>query len=338
MHEDVLVGDRDPQPHLRRRTTGQRLGLGAQPRHPRIGERPQRRPDLGVARRDPERGLAHPRVGHGHEPEAPVQRAAGPERRQGRHQARDRPHRRQAVLGHPGMGRLAGEDDPHPPRRAAHRPHSERHLPQRQARHVVQGEGVVGRDLPEPRVGQHRGGPGPVLLRRLEQQDGPPARRSLTPQPQRQGGERRHVPVMAAEMRLARHSGAMRDRGDLLDRQPVELGAEHHGRPGCGTLVHGGDTVATQARDDPVGSCGGERALDRTRRLHLLPGQLGPAMQLAPPEGQLRNVAVGKEHRRLCHRLKHKAGRHLEPLIIRDDNLAARRQSRRHMNRVRKPK
>ena len=145
------------------------------------------------------------------------------------------------------MGRLASEDDPHPSRRAAHRPHSERHLTERQTRHVVEGEGVVRRYLPEPRIGHNRRRPGAVLLRRLEQQDGPPARRSLTPQPQPQGGERRHVPVMAAEMRLARHSGAMRDRGDLLDGKPVELGAEHHGRPGRRTLVHGGHTVPTKA-------------------------------------------------------------------------------------------
>ena len=236
------------------------------------------------------------------------------------------------------MGRLAGEDDPHPPRRAAHRPRSERHLPQRQARHVVQGEGVVGRDLPEPRVGQHRGGPGPVLLRRLEQQDGPPARRSLTPQPQRQGGERRHVPVMAAEMRLARHSGAMRDRGDLLDRQPVELGAEHHGRPGCGTLVHGGHTMATQARDDPV------RHLQRRARSR--PCAPSPPPALTAPAGDAARAARGSARQclgrsgtsPLCHRLKHKAGQHLEPLVIRDNNLAARRQSCRLINCVRKPK
>ena len=50
----------------------------------------------------------------------------------------------------------------------------------------MEGEGEVRRHLAKPRIGHDRGRAGPILLRRLEQQDGPAALRTPTAERPRQ--------------------------------------------------------------------------------------------------------------------------------------------------------
>jgi hypothetical protein len=83
---------------------------------------------------------------------------------------------------------------------------------------------------------------------------------------------------------------------DLLDRQPVELGAEHDRRAGRRAREHRRDAMAAQACDDPVGSGRLERAPHGPRGRRLPPRELGLAMQGASPRDELGDVDIGQEH------------------------------------------
>ncbi len=160
----------------------------------------------------------------------------------------------------------------------------------------MEGEGEIRRQLAKPRIGDDGGRARPILLRRLEQQDDPAALRTPTAEKPRQAGQDGHVPVMPAEMCLARHGGAIGILGDLLDRQPVELGADHHGRSRLSALVDGGDPMTAQARDEPVRVGGPQHGADLLRGLRFLAGQFRHAVELAPERHQLDHVLVGQHH------------------------------------------
>ena len=102
--------------------------------------------------------------------------------------------------------------------------------------------------------------------------------------------------IMAAEMALAGDLGAMAARGKLLDRQRIELGADHHGRPGLGAFVDRRDAMAAEAGDDAVRLRRLQEIDDGGRGLAFLARDLGAAMQPVPQIDEVDHVAVGEEH------------------------------------------
>ena len=125
MHEDVLIGDRrSPRPAVPRGVAGKTFRLGAELLHARIGQRAQRRPDLGVAGGDPEGRLAHPGMGHRHEREPSTNGPPGPSAVSAGISAATAGIGDDPVLRRRGVGGLAREGDAHPARGAVHRPPS----------------------------------------------------------------------------------------------------------------------------------------------------------------------------------------------------------------------
>ena len=194
------------------------------------------------------------------------------------------------------MGGLAGEDDAHAPGGTVHRPCRQRDLAQRDAWHVVIRECEVRLDLVKPRIVDDSGGAGSILLGRLEHQNRAATLRTLPSQTKRQGGQTRHVSVMPAEMRLSGRGGAMGEVGDLLDRQGVEFGPEQDRGARRRTFIHRRDAVPAKIGKDAVGMGGRKERADFARGFFLLPGQLGHAVELAPPCDQFGDVLVGQEH------------------------------------------
>lgn len=62
------------------------------------------------------------------------------------------------------------------------------------------------------------------------------------------------MPIMPAQMRLARHRRAMLDRSEFLDRQGVQFGAEQDGRARRSAVVDRRHAVFSDFRHHLVGS------------------------------------------------------------------------------------
>ena len=156
--------------------------------HPLVGQRAQGRPDFRTRGSDAEGGFADLRMGDRHHGEILVERTASSERGERRHQFGHHAHGRDPGFGHRGVSGLAVQDDAHAAGGAIHRPFRQRHLAEREAWKVMEGEGKIRRQLAKPRIGDDGGCAGPILLRRLEQQDGPAALRTSTAEQPRQAG------------------------------------------------------------------------------------------------------------------------------------------------------
>lgn len=118
------------------------------------------------------------------------------------------------------------------PRGAGDRPLGKRDMTKGHPGHIVQGKGVIRRHRGKGRVGDHLQGARAGFLGGLEHQDHGAARRAAPAQQPRHAGKDRHMAVMAALVAPARHDRAMRDIGQILNRQPVQLAAQQHPGPG----------------------------------------------------------------------------------------------------------
>ena len=284
MGEDVGIADREFQSLRARDGVGQRLRLGCEAVHAGVGQGSQRRPELRLARRDAK--LRAPisawvtvtmAKASSSAPRLPSAVRAGMSAAS-------------ADIGETPLPRRAGvrgspqKRDPHPPRGAGDRAGLQRRMAQRQARHVVQGEAEVWRDLSELRIGDDGLGPGAILLGGLEEQHGAAALRALGRETARDAGEDRHMAVVAAEMRASRTRRAMGEGRDLLDRQGVEFCADEDRRAGLGAVIDEREPMAAETRDDPVRpGCRLEKAADLARRRLFLAGKFWRAVQRAPP-------------------------------------------------------
>ena len=163
-------------------------------------------------------------------------------------------------------------------------------MAERYARPVVQGKGVVRRDLRcITRIGDHGGRAGACLFRRLEHQNDAPPLGTLPAEAAAECCEGRHMAVMAAQMRLALYLRNMGRRTKLLDRQSVELSTEEDRRAGLGARVDDGQPVTADVTVTNSGSRAGDEvvqayikfpnvkgapkiALRGFHRIHLEPG------------------------------------------------------------------
>ena len=144
----------------------------------------------------------------------------------------------------------------------------------------------VRHDLPEPWIGDDLRGARAVFLGGLEQQDGPSPGGAVASEPPGNAGQNGRMPIMAAEMGLARDRRAMRRVAELLDRQGVDVAAQKDRGAFRRAFENGGDPVTAKPGEETV-RCGGCQHLDNAgRRLGLFAGQFRVAMQLAPPSGQ----------------------------------------------------
>ena len=192
------------------------------------------------------------------------------------------------------MRRGARQRDLQAARGTVRRPLDQRGPAAGDARHVVQGDGDVRRDGIEGRVGQHRRRAAAVFLGRLEQQDRAPLAGTLPTERQRNAGQRRHMAVMTAEMR---RSGPRRAPGTvrhLFDRQGVQFGTHHQRGARLTTVVDGGDTVASEPRDQPVGPGLAEEGGHPPRGLGFLAGDLRRPVQRVAQIAQHAEIGGGQ--------------------------------------------
>ncbi len=226
-HEDIFIGDVDLQTAILRGGSDQAFRRRHQPCHARIGQAAQGDEEVGLAGSDAEGRFADPGMGDRGQGEIGIgQGRPLAERGQRRHQGCHGGHRRDAGFGLRGMRRLSGQANPHPARRAGRGPLGQGDMAQRHAGHVVDREGEIRAQIGKGGVNRHSRRAGAVLFGRLKHQDYRATRRPGAAQQAGHRRDHRHMPVMAAQMPLARDRRAVRGLGAFLDRQGIQFAAQ----------------------------------------------------------------------------------------------------------------
>ena len=167
-------------------------------------------------------------------------------------------------------------------------------LPDRHSRPIVHGIGALDGKPLEHAVVDHRLRPRAAFLGRLEAEDKGPVEVPVVGEPAGRSEQHRRVAVVAAGVHLSRRDGGMFGACRLQDRERVHVGAQENPllRPLSRTLCAMQEAEDAGAADPLDYLVKAERAQalgDDAGGAGQLVGQLGVAMEIAPPLGQFRN-------------------------------------------------
>ncbi len=158
----------------------------------------------------------------------------------------------------------------------------------------MDGVGALDGKTLEHAVVDHRLRPGAAFLRGLEAEDERAVEFPVFREPARCAEQHRRMAVVAAGVHLPRRGGGIFGAARLQDRQGVHVGAQENAlvralRRALRAVQGAEDAGPAHALDDLVEAEGPQALGDDPRRARQIVGQLGVAVEIAPPFGELRD-------------------------------------------------